>query len=158
MTYRDDLLDAYEGEVAGEAFFAGLAELTAEAAEKLNLLARVERQTARVLLPLLARHGLAARDKADLDEQGRRQAAAWASSWLNLARRFAADYPRYVNAFRDMAAACPAEDRQAIGLLTDHEVAIVAFALAEAEGMPDGARHLQAYLDQATRFLAADGR
>ena len=57
--YRKTLLDYYEEEIMGEAYFDALAEHFDGEGErdKLRLLARVERRAAEVVQPLLHKHG-----------------------------------------------------------------------------------------------------
>jgi dimethylamine/trimethylamine dehydrogenase len=149
LPYCTQVANAYEDEVAGEAFFAALADLatTQDAAAKLRLLARVERATAKLLRPVIERHGIAVRAEAELAEEGRLEAPAWTTrDWPDLARRFAEDFPRYIAEFEAIEAIGPETDRGALRALTRHEIALVAFARAEAEGRTPATCPLLAYL------------
>lgn len=158
--YRVGLLRSFEDEIAGEAFFSRLAEHCAgPAGGKLQLLAQVERCTAGLLAPLLARHDLAPRDAVLLASEGRRDAEAWCGQdWPGLARRFAREFAGYVDEFRALEQSAPAQDRAALRLLTEHEEAIVAFAVDESNGTGDGSGHLLAYLARLESFLGRQQR
>ena len=80
-TYLDTLLQYYEEEVSGEAYFYGLAEHFPEV-EKTVLLAKAERVAAQSIEPLLAKYGLEPRARSLLYQEGRdsvqhHQALSW---------------------------------------------------------------------------------
>ena len=59
-------------------------------------------------------------------------------------------YPRYVREFELMLAITPAEDRAAVQLLLDHEVALVATAVGVRAGRSDALAPVEQYLATAT--------
>ena len=151
--YLKTLLEYYEEEVMGAAYFHGLAGQIGGAAErgKLLLLAEVERRAAEVVRPLLDRHGLAPRDAVALEalgaadvEQHRRY------GWMEFMAHMAASYPAYVEEFEALERLAPEADLPALKLLTDHEIVTIDFANKEIAGDPDSLAPLREYLDRAT--------
>ena len=153
MTYEETLLAYFEEEIEGEAYFAGLAPHFDEpgAADKLLLLARVERHAAEVTRPLLARRGLTPRSDRALDASGRRHVDKQArQSWQDFVRRMAQDYPRYIPMFEALEAMAPEEDRRTLRILTEHEHATIRFARRELAGDPRSSDELRVYLSDST--------
>jgi dimethylamine/trimethylamine dehydrogenase len=144
------VLNSYEDEIINEAFFLAFAGCLQSRTErdKLALLARVERQAAAALLPLLDRYGLAPRDDAALHELGQADfAAGGAGSWRELMRQISATYPKYVAQFRALESRAPAADRAALARLRQHEVATIEFARQELRGTSTSADLLYAFLE-----------
>lgn len=147
--YSATLVAYYEEEVAGEAYFATLADSAGSdaAAEALRLLAAVERRTADLMAPLLARHGLAARDEAALLAWGVESAGPHlAMTWDALVERMATTYPDYMPMFAALEAMAPAADLPVLRKVTAHEAAAIAFAERERAGDPDSTEPLRAFL------------
>lgn len=151
--YLERLLQAFEGEITGETYFADLAPHFDEPGShaKLAMLSRLERRTAETLRPLIERHGLPVRDEAAL----RPLAAAWvadhgAESWAGYMARMIEDFSPYVDEFRALETKAPAEDGPALARLTRHEECIIEFATAELAGEPDSTAPIR-------EFLEADG-
>ena len=134
--YEAALKMAYEEEVSGEAFFealAGLHEGTLHQA--LTLMAQMERVTARVLSPLIAKRLSEACDIAALRRAGMQDAEALrATSAQDLLVHMRDDYPAYVTEFEWVVQMAPHEDRPLAQVLVEHEVAIIEFARAELAG------------------------
>lgn len=159
-TYRDRLLLAYEEEVETEAYFAALSERFADPARKdaLRLLAQVERRTARIIAPLLDRHGLVPHDDDSLSARGRAQAGGEAPDWDRLMADMRRTYPGYIAYFERVAADGPDADRPTLAFLAEHERAALEFLYLEAEGHPDSTAPLRRYLDgSATEDAAMSG-
>jgi hypothetical protein len=157
MTYRDQLLAAYEGEVIGCTFFSELAKAaeSADAKRKLHFLAGLETRTAALLAPLMERHNLTPRPMPDLVAEGVRDAGRYAGlSWPALNAKFAADFPPYVDEFVATEALAPSRDLPVCKLVTLHEIALVEFAREEMAGTGFGMGHLQSYLSQLEMYQA----
>ena len=151
--YRKTLLDYYEEEIMGEAYFNALAEhFDGEGQrDKLRLLARVERRAAEVVQPLLQKHDLTARSEAVLKSLGEADVAAHQGySWRELVAFMAARYPAYLDDFDGLERLAPQADVPALKLLTLHEVAAIEFADKEVAGESDSAAPLHRYLEQCT--------
>ncbi len=149
-SYEERLLQAYEEEIVGEAYYAGLATHFDEpgAGEKLALLAQIERQTAALLRPLIERHGLPARDEAALEPLAQPLVAEdGASNWAGYMARMVRVLPGYIADFKALETEGPEEDRPALALLTRHEVAAIEFAEKELAGDPDSLAPIRDYLE-----------
>ena len=123
--YLETLLQYYEEEVMGVAYFHGLAEHIGGAAErgKLVLLAEVERRAAEVVRPLLDRHGLVPRDESVLKALGAAHVERHRRySWMEFMAHMIARYPAYVAEFKALERLAPEDDLPALKLLTDHLV------------------------------------
>jgi dimethylamine/trimethylamine dehydrogenase len=151
--YRKTLLDYYEEEIMGEAYFDALAEHFDGEGEgdKLRLLARVERCAAEAVAPLLHKHGLTARDEAVLKSLGEADVVAHQDyGWHKLMAYMVARYPGYVDDFEALERLAPEADLPALKLLTQHEVAAIEFAGREVAGEADSTAPLHRYLEQCT--------
>lgn len=147
-TYLRTLLLYYEEEIMGEAYFYGLVRHFDEA-EKLVLLARVERRAAEAVYPLLKKYDLSARDESVLKAQGeghieRHQSYEWPDFMSYIVQR----YPRYLDDFKALERMAPSEDLPALEILTDHEVAAIEFARMEIANDPHRLDPLYKYLEQ----------
>lgn len=137
----------YEEEISGEAWYAALADLFDGArAEKMRLLAEVERHTAAIVRPLIDKHGLVVRDRAELEAEGRAEAARWADDWDGLLAYMTRTFPGYVADFQRLEAMAPPADREALNRMTEHEEVAIAFLEREAEGRADSTEPLTAFL------------
>lgn len=147
--YRDTLCRYFEEEIEGEGYFLELAERSSgHEAEKLRLLAAVEREAANSVVPLLDRHGLVPRPDAELLASGRRQAQKalpldWPAFIDDMVRR----YPDYMPAFTLLERLGPDEDQPALRRLTEHEVEVIDFAGRERAGDPASTAPLLRYLE-----------
>ena len=150
-TYRKTLLDYYEEEIMGEAYFDALAEHFDGEGErdKLRLLARVERCAAEAVRPLLHKHDLMPRDEPVLESLGEADVAAHQDySWNEFMAYIVARYPGYLDDFDALERLAPEEDLPALKKLTQHEVAAIEFAGKEVAGDADSAAPLHRYLEQ----------
>ena len=163
-SYRKTLLDYYEEEIMGEAYFHALAEHFDGEGErdKLRRLGQVERRAAEVVQPLLHKHGLTARDEPVLKALGEADVAAHQNyGWHELMAYMVARYPRYLDDFGALERLAPAPDLPALKLLTRHEVAAIEFARRELAGDVDSTAPLHRYLEQCRVWLNSgdiDGR
>lgn len=144
----DALRMAIVEEISGETYYARIAQAhQGHRARAMELLARIEAVTARAILPLAERHGLApidvAAERASGTEQG---VAAAAMSWEALTGMMAHDYQPYIDEFAAMDRAVPESDRPLIRLLIDHELAQIEFGRREVAGDPDSHAPLVAFL------------
>ncbi len=135
--YFDALLQAYEAEVAGETYFKTLTGVFSEPDhhEKLMLLADVEQRTWITLRPLIKRHRLEPLDSAALAARGK----TWVNErafrrWTDLMENMTTRYPGFIEKFKALEAAGPDEDKCALKILVQHEVALLAFAEHEVAG------------------------
>lgn len=146
--YRAALVMAVQEEIAGEAYFARLAELhPGRGRQALALLSRVEAATAAATRPLVERHNLALDPPEALRAAGRAEADRdGARPWPDFVAAMAENYPAFTAEFEQIAALAPAEDAALCAVLVDHEVAAVDFARLEAAGDPGSFAPLEAFL------------
>jgi len=149
--YQQTLLDYYEEEVMGEAYFHALAEhIDGDGvADKLHLLGEVERCAAQAVEPLLTKHKLKPRDRAALLSEGTLHIAAHKDyEWQDFVAYMVVRYPGYVDDFEALERLAPVEDLPRLKVLTKHEVVAIEFAVKEAAGDPDSTALLQTYIDE----------
>jgi len=147
--YRTTLLAYFEEEIGGEAYFHGMAEHFDEpgAADKLHLLGEVERCAAEAVRPLLERHGLTPREESELKAEGAAYIARHSGmDWAAFVDHMVVRYPAYIDDFEALEAMAPAEDLPALRVLTEHEVAVIAFAQREKAGDAAAAEPMRAYI------------
>jgi dimethylamine/trimethylamine dehydrogenase len=148
-TYFKTLLDYYEAEVIGEAYFRGLAAHSDGPAEhdKFVLLAAVERHAAAATRPIVDRHGLKPRSEAELFEIGKSHIARHQDhSWMEFVDYMLDRYPAYVDMFETLERMAPDADLPALKFLTRHEVDVIEFANREKAGDPDSLAPIHEYL------------
>jgi hypothetical protein len=138
--YRSLLLDAYNGELLGEALFGAFAarESDGDRAEKLRALQRIEGNTASQLRPLVdaARIGVSVQDEETVRAQGREIGGA-DLEWDAFVKGLHDALPSYLaNFVRLRALAIDASDPALVALVV-HEQAINAFAELELAGRSD---------------------
>lgn len=152
-SFKDGFRVAYEEEIAGETYFARLAEFqSGRARQALELMARMEVVTARAIEPVLARNGIATASIDQLRKEGRVEADLLAGvSATDLFTTMRDTYDSYVAEFQATMAQAPEADKPAMQVLIDHEIALIDFARAELQGDADSLRPLQDYL---ARFAA----
>ncbi len=148
--YLSTLLLYHEEEVMGEAYFRGLKRRfdRDDQREKLDLLSRVERVAAESVRPLIERYRLVPRPDPELAAAG----LAWIDrhethDWRGFVADMAERYPQYLLDFEALERMAPEEDRPAIRILNEHEVAAIEFARGELAGDPDSAAPLARYID-----------
>jgi len=155
-TYRKTLLDYYEEEVMGEAYFNALAEHFDGKGEraKLRLLARVERAAAEVVAPLLHKHNLTPRGEPVLRSLGEAGVTAYRDyGWSEFMAYMVKRFPGYIDDFEALERLAPDNDLPALKLLTQHEVVTIEFAGKEVAGEADSTAPLHRYLEHCTVWL-----
>ena len=124
--YLSTVLEAYEGEVAGAAYFDALASVYPRKAAFFGKCAALERATASRLEELIRKYHLNPQSQAELADRGRRDTRAQGKlHWRELMRQSIHSYPRYVEEFRALEAIGPAEDQPVLAALTAHEVQLI---------------------------------
>ena len=156
--YLDALLQAYEAEIAGEAYFMALTDVFFEPIhhEKLMLLAAVERRTGNTLRPLIERHRLEPLDDVALAARGK----TWVKErafrrWSDLMGNMTARYPGFIVKFEALAASGPVEDKGALKILVEHEIVLLNFAEHEAAGVANSLELVRAFL-AGSKFLTPE--
>jgi hypothetical protein len=137
--YPTLLLDAYKGEVLGEALFrAFAARESGDRAVKLRVLERIEGTTATQLRPLVDAAGIDvdAEDEATVRAQGREIGSA-AIEWDAFVRGLHDALPSYLANFVRLRTMATDANDPALVALVAHEQAINAFAELELAGNSD---------------------
>lgn len=160
QTYLDTLVQYYEEEVEGEAYFAEAAKAYDDplVREKLDLLAACERHAAEAVEPLVRKYGLTPKNAADLQDSGRKDAQGTEVNWAKMVAGMNETYPGYLDDFKGLEALGPSEDQQRLNFLTEHEVAAIAFLRLEAIDPANSVGPLKTYLatDPTDWVLAAE--
>ncbi|MEM7190794.1 MAG: hypothetical protein AAF439_14390, partial [Pseudomonadota bacterium] len=146
--YRETLTLYYEEEIQGEAYFDTMAERMDDPdhAQKMRLMADVERRAAAHVRPLLARHGLEPRPADTLLAEGRDEAEADSKDWDTLIAQMRRTFPGYITDFLRLEAMAPIDDRGPLACLTAHETAAIEFLEREAAGRSDSTEPLMHYI------------
>jgi hypothetical protein len=130
--YIERLGQAYEGEVAGAAYFRRLAGGFPEKREFFLRCCHLEQQTAAALHELVTRYRCPARPAPELAAQGEREAQLEIARGLPaLFRTSIEEYPRYLAGFLELEALAPAQDRPMVAALAEHEAQLIAWMRAE---------------------------
>jgi hypothetical protein len=126
MQYTLKVLEAYEAEVAGAAYFDGLALAYPQQSAFFERCAALERETAARLSVLLQKYQLTPRAKAILEERGALDARKDAGGdWKNLLRQSITEYAGYVKEFKVLETLGPIEDQHILAALTEHEIQLI---------------------------------
>ena len=140
------VLEAYEAEVAGAAYFEGLIPHFPDQVEFLQRCVALERATALRLDELLRKYQLTPAARAILDARGAQHARAESSGdWRQLLHKSVEYYPRYVTEFQALEAMGPAEDQPVLAALTAHEVQLIDWMRAELTAGPASSSHRPAH-------------
>jgi hypothetical protein len=135
-THDELLIEAYQGEVLGEALFAALAERCGDDTDrraKLDVLTRLERATKDAMRPALERRGVdTAPHPTTLETAGAFADTAAAMPWHDLLASFEPTTAKYVAVYEALGAA--GEDPALVELLLQHERALAEFAGRELRG------------------------
>jgi dimethylamine/trimethylamine dehydrogenase len=148
-SYEETLVWYFEEEIEGEAYFHALAEYFDEpgAAEKLHVMAEVERCAADTMRPLLKRHNLETRDEDALRAGAVTRIGKDAKrTWPEFVDHVVDYFPIYVPMFEALENMAPPEDHAALERLTDHEHVTIDFAKREQAGDSDSARPMLDYI------------
>ena len=120
------ILEAYEDEVAGAAYFDSLAQAYPQHSSFFQKCAALERTTANRLNELLRKYHLTPSAQTTLEERGALDARIEATSdWRMLMQQSIKSYARYVAEFKALEAMGPAEDQPILAALTAHEVKLI---------------------------------
>jgi hypothetical protein len=126
------ILEAYEDEVAGAAYFDSLARAYPQHSSFFQKCAALERATANRLIELLRKYHLTPSAQTTLEERGALDARIEATSdWRMLMQQSIKSYARYVAEFKALEAMGPAEDQPILAALTAHEVQLIEWMRAE---------------------------
>jgi hypothetical protein len=157
--YQDLLLDAYRGELLGDALFGAMADTEADDAkrEKLRALQQVEARTASRLRALVEACGIDAGDEQAPHTDGLRLAEGLGDQpWLAFLEGLRSALPTYLANFERLQSIGEPDD-PILTELVAHERAIDRFAELEGEGRSaDALAVLRAHLDAS--HLAREGR
>jgi hypothetical protein len=137
-TYDELLLEAYRGELFGNAIFgemAGRGEWS-EHRESLQLLATIEARTAAVLRPLVDAAGIDAGDDDEPRRQGR-ELGAVGGTWDGFLQALSDGLVPFLANFVRLREVAADPREPAIAALVAHEQAISAFAQLELAGHHD---------------------
>lgn len=148
--YLAELLEWYCGEVAGEAFFSGLAHRTGEPelAAKWQKLAQLEQHVGGRLRLALQSHGIPIPSAAADLKRGLISAQAYASlPWREVLNRLQPELVSYVRDFGTAESRMPEELLPLARFVTEHERALLEFVTREL----DQDRHHS--LDSVRRLL-----
>jgi hypothetical protein len=135
--YNELLLDAYKGELFGEALFARMAERETFADHRgaLRTLAAIERRTAETLRPFIDAAGIEV-DVGESQTAGRELGGA-GGDWLGFVRALHDALPPFLANFVRLRELADDPRDRALSALVAHELAINAFAELELAGYPD---------------------
>ncbi|HWJ18595.1 MAG TPA: hypothetical protein VNR65_07710 [Geobacterales bacterium] len=132
IQYTLQVLEAYEDEVAGAAYFDGLALAYPQQSAFFERCAALERETATQLSALLQKYQLTPRAQTTLEERGALDARKDAGSdWKRLMQQSIKSYARYVTEFKALEAMGPVEDQHILAALTAHEIQLIEWMQAE---------------------------
>ena len=140
--YLDGLMQAYQGEVRGEAGFTTQAERATnpDEARKWRVLARLETVTKGRLKPLLEAHGLdTAEDEAQRRRGIERGIARAELGWDQALQAMAKSLPHFIELYGRLEAMAPTQDRDGMAFLMAHEIALLDFVERELNGESDAA-------------------
>ncbi len=134
MQYTLQVLEAYEDEVAGAAYFDGLALAFPQQSAFFEKCAALERETARQLGALLRKYQLTPRARTTLQELGAIDARRDAGGdSIRLIQQSIESYARYVDEFKALAVMGPREDQCILAALTAHEIQLIEWMQAECD-------------------------
>lgn len=147
--YLKTLLDYYEEEIGGVAYYEALAEICTmpEQKEKMRILARVEQHTVDIVKPLIDRYGLTPRASDIICAEGSADAQKGPQDYDGMIAYMRRIFPSYIADFERLERMAPPQDIPILKRMTDHEVVAVAFLELEAKGDADA-------LEPLLRFLA----
>ena len=151
--YLTTLLQYYEEEVSGIAYFRALIDYLGES-DKLGLLAEVEVHAAKVMLPLIEKYALEPRANEILKAEGKADARSHQNfDWDELIDHIITEYPGYIDDFEKLYEIAPMEDRPFIDTLTQHEIAAIEFAKRELTNRADSTTPLTEYISKVSNHI-----
>jgi len=146
-TSQQYLLDAYLGEIRGEATFRLLAETLPERADDLHMLAEVERLTAAYLSDYLLSPVSTEAEAACRAAAKRRVTAMSIDSWAALLEGVTPIVQAALEKFKAAEAQAPRELRHVYQAFTAHELVLADYLRLEQEGK-GGAHLLENYIER----------
>lgn len=129
-------VESYQGEVLGEAYFAGMAERNTDPAlrEKIDMLRCLERCTKELLEPVIGRLGIPAEpDKAMIDAAG----SVTDVDYLPMLTSFVGAAAEYLGRYTRLRSLVQPSDASIVDQLIAHELAFELFARRELAGEND---------------------
>jgi len=136
--YAQGVLEAYQGEVAGQALYRAAAAAASDPDQsyKFRALEQLELETKEKLRSVLERRGGPTEEAAALGEAGEKLAETLFAGpdWRGAMRRYAEAIEPYLRKFEQLEAEAPRDDAEVMAYLVAHEQAQVTFATREAEG------------------------
>jgi hypothetical protein len=137
--YTLQVLAAYEGEIAGAAYFDALTSAHPQQAAFLAKCAALERATASQLSGLIRKYQLTPQRQETLEDRGALDARMESGlDWWELLQKSIGSYAQYVAQFRALEAIGPAEDLPVLAALTAHEVQLIEWMRAETASAAPG--------------------
>ena len=146
-TSQQYLLDAYLGEIRGEATFRLLAETLPERADDLHMLAEVERLTAAYLSVYLLSPVSTEAEAAGRAAAKRRVTAMSIDSWAALLEEVTPIVQAALEKFKVAEAQAPRELRHVYQAFTAHELVLADYLRLEQDGN-GGAHLLENYIER----------
>jgi hypothetical protein len=143
-------VESYQGEVLGEAYFAGMAQRVTDPAlrEKVDLLRCLERSTKELLQPVINRLGVAAEpDQAMVDAAGN----VTDVEYLPMLKTFVAAAAEYLGRYTQLRKLVEPPDASIVDQLIAHELAFELFARRELAGENDNSTEPILALSHVTR-------
>jgi hypothetical protein len=144
-------VESYQGEVLGEAYFAGMAQRVTDPAlrEKIELLTCLERSTKELLQPVISRLGVAAQpDPAAVDAAGN---VTDDVEYLPMLKNFVAAAADYLGRYTRLRSLVEPADAPIVDQLIAHELAFELFARRELAGESDNSTEPIHALSHVTR-------
>ena len=146
--YLETLLQYYEEEISGEAYFRTLAMRMPlpEHKAQMILLADVERHAAQTLLPLIRHYGLTPRPDAELGAVGVDWADKGPRDWEGIIAYMTKTFPGYLDAFLALERIAPEADHPFVKMVTQHEAVVLQFLDRIAAGTANPSEPLVSYI------------
>ncbi len=136
-SFAEILEEIYQGEAGGEAFFCEVLARYTEPDQqyKLGSLLQLETELKAKIRPLAFQHGVEIVENQESKQQIAGLAAQFdGKTWNDFIHGFAQMMPTFVDRFRLLAAAMPADQEKLAAAIVEHEESIEEFARLEAAG------------------------
>ena len=140
VDYPACLRDLIESEIFGEAVSLALLEVAKNERDRYHFstLLQLETETKARLRPLLYKHDVPLTEVAPLEQVNEVVQGYLASSWEDFAAANKEVVQNFLERFRQIAEAGPAEDREILQSMIRHESAILRWFDMESRGETDG--------------------
>lgn len=136
-SFAEILEEIYQGEAGGEAFFCEMLARFKEPDQqyKLGSLLQLETELKARVRPLAFQHGAELVEREDSKREIAELARQFdGQTWQEFIQRFAEMMPTFVERFRELGAAIPADYAELAQAIVEHEESIEEFARLEAAG------------------------